>query len=96
MLSFLDHISELLLFFHSSRLSIYIQISTTIFILPCFRVFCDIHSFGEFKPYSVDIACKGLDNSFKSVDIWNWFGVDTLDVINKFVDKVFLLFTILG
>ena len=95
MLSFLDHILELLPFFHSSRLSTHIQISTTIFISPCFRAFCDICSLGEFKPYSVNIAYKGLDDGFKSIDIWNWFGVDTLDVINKFIDEVFFLFTIL-
>ena len=68
----------------------------TIFIPPCFRAFHNSRSLGEFKLYSVDIACKELDNSFKSIDIWDWFGVDTLDIINKFIDEVFLFFTILG
>ena len=55
----------------------------------------DINNLGVFEPYFVNIAYEWLNNGIESFNIWYWFSVDTLDVTNKFVDKVIFLFTIL-
>jgi len=61
-----------------------------------FGALCDIHNLGVFEPYSVDIACEWLNNGFKSFKIKYWFSVDTLNVVDKFINEAIFLFTILG
>jgi len=46
-------------------------------------------------PYSINVASKYLNNSFKSINALNGLCVDTLEKINKLVNKMRFLFTIL-
>jgi len=66
----------------------------TIIVPLSFRTFSNVDNLGVFMPYFIDVAGKCLNNSFKSVNALNGLCVDTLEKMNKLINKLRFLFTI--
>jgi len=91
----LDSPFEFLPILESFGLFVHVYVSMTIIVPPSFRIFSDVNNLGVFMPYSIDVAGKHLNNSFESVNALDELGVDTLERMNKLVNKMRFLFTII-
>ena len=55
----------------------------------------NVDNLGVFMLYSIDVAGKHLNNGFESVNTLNRLCVDTLERMNKLINKLRFFFTIL-
>ena len=65
--------------FDSFVLSIGLEVSATIFVLPILWVFSDIDKFWVFIPYSFSIASEQLNNLFKDFSTLNILCIKSLN-----------------